>query len=91
MTCPNCGQEFDGGRCPHCGRPTSNTGSRIAAVFLLVFLVLPAGLFGACSVLGLAGASSSRDLLTAGMCLVFAAGGLGLAYWAMQRVKELWG
>jgi hypothetical protein len=89
MTCPNCGQKFDGSRCPNCGRPTSSTGSRIAAVFLLVFLVLPAGLFGACSVLGLAGGSS--DLLTAGMFFVFAAGGLGLAYWAMQRVKELWG
>ena len=48
MTCPNCGQEFDGGRCPNCGRPISNAGRRIAAVLILVIFAVPFSCAGAC-------------------------------------------
>lgn len=92
MTCPNCAQEFEGNRCPNCGRPATNASSRIAAVFILVFLVLPAGLFGACSVVSVFSSLSAQifSLMTL-LFLVLSAVGLGVAYWAMKKVKDLWG
>jgi hypothetical protein len=52
MTCPNCDHDFSGGRCPNCGRPAYRTFNRVAAVVVLLLLVLPAGLVGACSAIG---------------------------------------
>ena len=51
MTCPNCGQEFEGARCPHCGRPKAGSGGRNAAVVVAVLLVFPSAVFGACAVM----------------------------------------
>ncbi|RYG27049.1 hypothetical protein EON82_00915 [bacterium] len=91
MTCPNCGQAFEGSRCPNCGWPVASTGSRIASVFVVVFRVLPAGIFGACSVVGLAGFPfAGHDPLTFILFLLFAIAGLALAYGAMQWAKSLW-
>jgi hypothetical protein len=91
MTCPNCGQEFEGNRCPNCGRPTTSTGSRIAAALVVILLVLPAGVFGACSAVVLALATTGTpDIFSLGMFLVFTLAGLGLAYWAIQWAKSLW-
>jgi hypothetical protein len=56
MTCPNCGQEFEGGHCPNCGRPASKLGKRVVAILLLVIFAIPFSCTGACFVI--AGASS---------------------------------
>jgi hypothetical protein len=91
MTCPNCSQEFEGNRCPNCGHPVARTGSRIAAVLVVTFLVLPAGVFGACSALMLTGVSfGGRDPITFCLFLLFAAAGLVLAFYAMRWAKDLW-
>lgn len=64
MVCPNCGQTFEGDRCPNCGRPAGgSTANRILAVVVAVFLVLPLGLFGACSAyVGIGGIFDPRHM-----------------------------
>lgn len=62
MTCPNCGQEFEGAACPNCGRPSRSNGGRIAAVIIAVFLVMPCALFGGCVVMVGAGGMSNRNV-----------------------------
>ena len=53
MICPNCAQEYDGDRCPNCGRLTRGA-SRGAAWIVFAFLVLPTSAIGTCSlVMGL--------------------------------------
>ena len=94
MTCPNCGQEYEGARCSHCGRPSSNTANRVIAVILAIFLVLPLALAlaGACSVWGGMNSAVAPDF-GGGIGIVFLAVGavsiaafVGLAY----VVAKLW-
>ena len=87
MICPNCTQEFDGPRCPNCGRPAVPKGNRVVAVILLVLLTLPLALFGACSALLL---SSSSGLGSLGLFGVFTVVGLGGAYGTVVQAKKLW-
>ena len=92
MTCPNCGQEYEGARCPHCGRPSSNAANRVVAVVIAIFLVLPLALVGACSVWG--GVSTALQPHGGeGYWIIFAVVGafaipafIGLAY----LVAKLW-
>lgn len=87
MNCPNCGQEFDGPRCPNCGRPVARAGNRIVAVIVVLFLALPLGLFGACSVVvAVSSSAGGFDLTNAAifgaMALFGVAAAIGVLFWA---------
>lgn len=93
MTCPNCGQVFEGDRCPHCGRPVKSGGGRIAAVILAVFFVVPAALFGACSAflaLDSAGGSSRNAQSWVDPFAIMAAVGIAIALGGIALVIKLW-
>ena len=60
MTCPNCGREFEGERCPQCGRPAHSSSGRTTAIILIVLAVVPCGVFGACT--ALLGSDSPKGL-----------------------------
>ncbi|CAN5641786.1 hypothetical protein BH11ARM2_BH11ARM2_25390 [soil metagenome] len=91
MKCPNCGEEFEGRRCPHCGHPDGgSTFNRILAVVVVVFLALPLGLVGACGayvgLAGLVGPDSEGLVIGAGVGLV----GGGLSYGLFLLARNLW-
>lgn len=73
MTCPNCGQEFPGGRCPNCGRPTASAAHRVLAVLIAIFLVLPLALAGAC-------------VVWMGVAMVVEPGGLQGGFWLVPLI-----
>lgn len=92
MRCPNCGGEYEGERCPNCGQPKSKSGSRVAAIVILIFLVIPAALFGACSAFGsfsvLTGSGSDKSL--AGLFLTLTAVGVLAFGGFLTLVVKLW-
>ena len=53
MKCPNCGQEFDGGRCPNCGHPAGSGKYKGCAVLIAIFAFLPFAFVGGCSLISL--------------------------------------
>lgn len=50
MTCQNCGHPLTGNRCSNCGWAKPAAPNRAAAILVLIFLVMPFALIGACSV-----------------------------------------
>lgn len=93
MTCPNCGSEYQGDRCPNCGRPASSSGGRIAAVVILIFLVIPAALFGACSIYAVVGSSGGSSYEANSWRSIFglmAAVGIAVFIGGLALVVKLW-
>ena len=92
MVCPNCGQTFEGDRCPNCGHPVASKGARIAAVVLAVLIVLPLAVFGACGlVIGLPGIfSKGQDGAIAGGFIMFALAAIGLAVLIGLTARDMW-
>ncbi|RYG27048.1 hypothetical protein EON82_00910 [bacterium] len=93
MICPNCGHDFNGGRCPNCGRPIYRTFNRVAAVVVMLLLVIPSALVGACSAIG--GIQSvTGPVGSGGYWIIFAiVGMLALAVFAgsLALFRKLWG
>ena len=93
MKCPNCGQEFEGPRCPNCGRPVQGSPNRVGAIVAAVFLVLPAGLFGACSALFAAssvGGGTGGDVESLVIFGAMALGGFAACVASAFLVRKLW-
>ena len=91
MTCPNCGQEFEGDRCPNCGRPVAASPARLGALALWVSLVTPLAAFGACAALGGGVALSLFLPLAVVWPFVGVALGLWLVYAAVQAARGMRG
>jgi hypothetical protein len=92
MTCPNCGRDFTGGRCPNCGRPIYRTFNRVAAVVVLLLLVVPSALVGACSAIGGIQSASGPVGAREYWPIFLAVGVIALAVFAGSVVlfKKLW-
>ena len=89
MTCPNCGAEFEGERCPNCGRAATRAPLRTAALLVAVSAVVPCAWMGACSGVIAAFATgqggSARRVLTIGAVGAGVAVFVGLVSWFRAR------
>ena len=89
--CSNCGQTFQGNRCPNCGKAVRTTGNAILAVIMAIFVMLPLGLFGACSgVLGVMSLGSRGSFGEVMPLMLMAAAGIGAAIGVGVLVRNLW-
>lgn len=94
MTCPNCGQEFSDGlnRCPYCGTRVKGSGHPFLAALIMVLIMLPSAVFGACSSLMLVGGIQSGPhidgfILIPIVFLLVAIGGFVLAVHVYKRLS----
>ncbi len=90
MKCPNCAQDFEGERCPNCGRPRQNSAGRVGAVAVLILFVLPIASIGACFA---AAGTGQFSFLGTGMdnsLLLIAAAFIGVAIVGLFWMRNLW-
>ncbi len=91
MTCPNCGQEFDGGRCPNCGRPRLKNGFKVAAILLLVLVALLSALMGGCAiVVGVASLFGPGGFWSGAPAILFGTILIGAVVSIVWGVKAKW-
>ena len=93
MICPNCGNESQGTRCSNCGYTTSKSGGRVAAIVILIFLVIPSALFGACSAviaIDASGGTSKAASGPVGTFAIMALAGIAVFLGSLYLVVKLW-
>ena len=91
MVCKNCGTEFEGGVCSHCGKGTRPLWRSILAVLILVLFVFPASMAGSCAAAALLGTVASPAAWT-GLpgVILYLLGSIAIVYGGLKAFNILW-